>query len=48
MIFLINTSIPVTLSIKMLTFRDSINTFKKDGDLLETITNCDFNVDHSN
>ena len=32
----------------MITFRDSNIVFKLDGDLLETITNYDFNVDHSN
>ena len=32
----------------MITFRDSNKVFKLDGDLLETITNYDFNVDHSN
>ena len=41
-------SIPVTLFINMLTFRVSIKSFKLDGDLLETITNYDFNVHHSN
>ena len=46
--FLINGDIPVTLYIKMLTFRDSNKSFKIDGDFLETITKYDFNVDHSN
>ena len=46
--FLINDGIPVTLCSNMLTFRDSNKTFKLDRDLLETITNSDFNVDHSN
>ena len=32
----------------MLTFRDGNKTFKLDGDLLETMTNCDFKVSHSN
>ena len=32
----------------MLTFKDTERTFKLDGDLLEAITNYDFNVDHSN
>ena len=32
----------------MITFRDSNKVFKLDGDLLETITNYDFNVNHSN
>ena len=31
----------------MLTFRDSIKSFKSDGDLLETMTKYDFNVGHS-
>ena len=30
----------------MLSFRDSIKSFKLDGDLLETMTNYDFNVIH--
>ena len=46
--FLINKGIPVTLVSKMLVFRDSNKSFKLDGDLLETMTNYDFNVDHSN
>ena len=46
--FMINGGIPVTLFSNMLTFRDSNKIFKLDGDLLETITNYDFNVDHSN
>ena len=46
--FLINMCIPVTLFSNMLTFRDSNEAFKLDGDLLETITNYDFNVEHSN
>ena len=46
--FLINGGIPVSLYSNMLTFRDSNKSFKLDGDLLETITNYDFNVDHSN
>ena len=32
----------------MLTFRDSNKPFKLNGDLLETITNHDFNVNHAN
>ena len=32
----------------MLLFRDSNKSFKLDGDLLETMTNYDFNVSHSN
>ena len=46
--FLINKGIPVTLVSKLLIFRDSNKSFKLEGDLLETITNYDFNVDHSN
>ena len=46
--FLINNGIPVTLVSNMLIFRDSNKSFKLDGDLLEAMTNYDFNVDHSN
>ena len=46
--FLINEGIPVALFSNMINFRDSNKSFKLDGDLLETITNYDFNVDHSN
>ena len=46
--FMINGGIPVTLVSNMLIFRDSNKSFKLDGDLLESITNYDFNVDHSN
>ena len=46
--FLINEGLPVTLVSNMLVFRDSNKSFKLDGDLLETLTNYDFNVDHSN
>ena len=46
--FMINGGIPVTLVSNMLIFRDSNKSFKLDGDLLESITNSDFNVDHSN
>ena len=45
--FLINGGIPVTLYSNMLTFRDSNKSFKLNGDLLETITNYEFIVDHS-
>ena len=45
--FSINGGIPVTLYSNMLTFRDSNKSFKLDGDLLETMTNYDFNVSHS-
>ena len=46
--FLINGGIPVTLFSKMLTFRDSNKSFDLDGDLLETMTNYDFNASLSN
>ena len=46
--FLINGGIQITLYSNMLTFRDSIKSFNLDGDLLETLTNYDFNVSHSN
>ena len=46
--FMINGGIPVTLVNIMLIFRDSNKSFKLDGDLLEPITNYDFNVDNSN
>ena len=42
---LINGGIPVSIHDNMLTFRDSNRSFKLDGDLSETITNYDFNVD---
>ena len=48
MFFLINEGIPVTRFSNMLLFRDSNKSFKLDGDLLETMTNYNFNVDHSN
>ena len=44
---LITGSIPVTLYSNMLTFRDSNKSFMLDGDLLETMTNYNFNVGHS-
>ena len=46
--FLINGGIPVTVVSNMIIFRDSNKSFKLDGDILETMTNYDFNVDHSN
>ena len=46
--FLINGGIPVTLLSKMLTFGGSNESFKIDGDLLETMTIFNFNVYHSN
>ena len=45
--FLMNGGIPVSLYSNMIIFRDSNKSFKLDGDLLETIANYDFNVDHS-
>ena len=45
---LINTSVPVTLYSNMLTFRGTNRSFKLDGDLLKTMTENKFNVDHSN
>ena len=45
--FLINGGIPVTLFSNMLTFGDSNKSSKLD-DLLETMTNNDFNVSPSN
>ena len=41
-------SIPVTLNSTIITFRDSIQPFNLDGDLLKTMTNYKFNVAHSN
>ena len=46
--FIINGGIPVTLFSNMLTFRDSSKSFKLDGDLLETMTNYNFNASLSN
>ena len=46
--FLINGGKPVVLKSNMLTFGDSNNSFKLDGDLFETMTNYGFNVSHSN
>ena len=46
--FLINKGVPVTVVSNLLIFRDSNKSFELEGDLLETITNYDFNVDHSN
>ena len=46
--FLIIDGIPVTAFSNMITFRASNKPFKIDGDLLETMTNYDFNVSHSN
>ena len=46
--FLLNASVPVTLYSNMLSFRVTNKSFKIDGDLLKTMTNYNFNVDHSN
>ena len=46
--FSINECIPATLFSNMITFKDSNKSFKLDGDLLQTMTNYDFNVSHSN
>ena len=46
--FLMIGGIPVTLFSNMTTFRDSNKSFKLDGELLESMTNYDFNVDHCN
>ena len=48
MIFFKNGGVPVFLVSNMLTFRDSNRSFNLDGDLLETMTNYDINVSHSN
>ena len=46
--FSINAGIPVSLYSNMLTFRDSNKFFNLDVDLLERMTNYDFNVNHAN
>ena len=46
--FLINTNVPVILCSNMLYFRDNNRSVKLDGDLLKTMTNYKFNIDHSN
>ena len=46
--FLMNGGMPVTLYSNVLTFRDTNKSFKLDRDLLETMTNFDFNVSHCN
>ena len=46
--FFINEGIPVTLFSKMLLFRESNESIKLDGNLLEAMTNYEFNVSHSN
>ena len=45
--FLTNGGLPVTLVSNMLIFRDSNKSFKLDGDLLQTMTSYDFNVNNS-
>ena len=42
--FLINEGTPVTLISNMLTLKDINKSFKLNGDILETMTNYDFNV----
>ena len=44
---LMKNKIPITLYGNMLTFRDTNKQFELTGDLLEMITNKDFNVDHA-
>ena len=44
---LLKNKIPITLYGNMLTFRDTIKQFELTGDLLEMITNKDYNVDHA-
>ena len=44
---LMKNKIPITLYGNMLTFRDTNKQFKLTGDLLEMITNKDYNVDHA-
>ena len=43
----IHNSIPITLYGNMLTFRETNKQFELTGDLLEMITNKDYNVDHA-
>ena len=45
---LINEKVPVTIFNDMLTFRDTNEVFKLEGDLYKVITDYKFNVDHSN
>ena len=47
-VFLINECVPVSLYSNLLTFRDSNKSFIIDRDLLQTVTNYDFDVSHSN
>ena len=44
---LMKNKIPITLYGNMLTFRDTNKQFKLTGDLLEMVTNKDYNVDHA-
>ena len=45
---LINKSIPITLHNNLLTFRDTNKQFELKGDILEIITNKNYNVDFAN
>ena len=45
--FLIHGNIPVTLFSNMITFRDSNESSRLEGDLLKVVTNYKFNADHS-
>ena len=44
---LMKNKIPITLYSNMLTFRDTNKQFELTGDLLEMVTNKDYNVDHA-
>ena len=44
---LMKNKIPITLYGNMLTFRDTNKQFELTGDLLEMVTNKDYNVDHA-
>ena len=46
--FLMNTCIPVTPKGQYVNFNYVKKSFELDGDLLKTMTNYKFNVDHSN
>ena len=43
----IHNTIPITLHDNLLIFRDTNKTFELKGDLLEMITNKDYNVNHA-
>ena len=45
--FLIHGTVPVTIFSNMIVFRDSIKSFRLEGDLLKVLTNYKFNADHS-